>query len=195
MQADQKSKLFRKVALERLASPEQLDRLMQITTPRGWLALLVLGFAIVALVIWSILGQIPTTIDAQGILLPASEGEGAALEALIYVSIFQAQGLKPGMEVRIAPISVFPQQNGYIKGEIITVGQVPVVNEYAQALLPGQPAIEVRVKLRQDADTPSGYEWTMGEGPDTQIVPGTVCTAQITTKKERPISRVLPILE
>ena len=31
--------LFRKKALAKLASPEQLDTLMQVTEPRGWLAL------------------------------------------------------------------------------------------------------------------------------------------------------------
>ena len=34
-----KDRLFRKVALERLSSPERLDELMQLTTPGGWLAL------------------------------------------------------------------------------------------------------------------------------------------------------------
>ena len=35
--------IFRKVALERLSSPEQLDQLMQVTSPKGWLALAGLG--------------------------------------------------------------------------------------------------------------------------------------------------------
>src|SRR6187399_2567538 len=39
MQND-KEKLFRKIALERLSSPEQLDSLMRVITPKAWLALL-----------------------------------------------------------------------------------------------------------------------------------------------------------
>ncbi len=35
--------IFRKVALERLSSPEQLDQLLQVTDPKGWLALGALG--------------------------------------------------------------------------------------------------------------------------------------------------------
>ena len=31
--------IFRKVALERLSSPEQLDQLLQVTDPKGWMAL------------------------------------------------------------------------------------------------------------------------------------------------------------
>ena len=32
--------LFRKVALERLSSPEQIDSLMRVITPKAWLTLL-----------------------------------------------------------------------------------------------------------------------------------------------------------
>ena len=35
--------LFRKAALDKLASPERLDVLMQVTSPKGWLALLMMG--------------------------------------------------------------------------------------------------------------------------------------------------------
>ncbi|MCK5539290.1 MAG: NHLP bacteriocin system secretion protein [Deltaproteobacteria bacterium] len=61
--------IFRKAALERLSSPEQLDQLMQITSPTGWLALLGTGFFIVAVIVWSIVGSIPTKVTGQGILM------------------------------------------------------------------------------------------------------------------------------
>ena len=61
--------LFRKVSLERLSSPEQLDQLIQVTSPRGWLALAALGFLIVWGVIWSIVGRIPEKISGRGILI------------------------------------------------------------------------------------------------------------------------------
>ena len=35
--------MFRKVALDRLSSPEELDQLLRVTTSRSWLALLGLG--------------------------------------------------------------------------------------------------------------------------------------------------------
>lgn len=61
--------LFRKVSLQRLSSPEQLDQLMQITSPTGWLALLGTGFFIVAVIVWSIVGSIPTKVSGRGILM------------------------------------------------------------------------------------------------------------------------------
>lgn len=63
------NKLFRKEALEKLSSPEQLDLLMQVTSPKGWLALWTVGAILVGVVAWSILGSIPTRVDGDGILI------------------------------------------------------------------------------------------------------------------------------
>jgi HlyD family secretion protein len=60
---------FRKAALDRLASPEQLDRMVTVTSARGWLALLVLCLLILAGLAWSIVGTLPTYARADGILL------------------------------------------------------------------------------------------------------------------------------
>ena len=61
--------IFRKVALERLSSPEQLDQLMQVTNPRGWLALGAFGALLLAALSWAVLGSIPTDAMGEGILL------------------------------------------------------------------------------------------------------------------------------
>ena len=61
--------IFRKVALERLSSPEQLDQLMQVTTPKGWLALTALGALLLTAVGWGVFGSIPTEATGEGILL------------------------------------------------------------------------------------------------------------------------------
>lgn len=61
--------LYRKVALDRLSSPEQLDRLMTITRPTGWLALLGIAVVVISGLIWGIWGSIPTKIYGDGILI------------------------------------------------------------------------------------------------------------------------------
>jgi HlyD family secretion protein len=61
--------IFRKVALERLSSPEQLDQLMQVTTPKGWLALTALGVLLLTALAWGVFGSIPTEATGEGILL------------------------------------------------------------------------------------------------------------------------------
>src|SRR5438105_7201080 len=61
--------IFRQAALARLSSPEQLDQLMQVTTPKSWLALacccVLLGVAIV----WGIWGSVRINVHGRGILI------------------------------------------------------------------------------------------------------------------------------
>ena len=61
--------LFRKSALARLDSPEQLDQLMEVTDTRGWWTLSALAALVVAALLWSVLGRISTTVQGTGILL------------------------------------------------------------------------------------------------------------------------------
>lgn len=63
------TRLFRKEVLDRLASPEQLHRLMRVTDPRGWLALAGCGLLVATGAFWSVTGSIPTKVPASGILL------------------------------------------------------------------------------------------------------------------------------
>ena len=49
MAVKMQNKLFRKVALERLSSPEQLDQMMTVTSLRGWIALAAAIFLILHL--------------------------------------------------------------------------------------------------------------------------------------------------
>lgn len=60
--------LFRKVALDKLSSPEQLDQLITVTTPRAWFALLAIACILVTSVLWGIFGSIPTKVYGQGVI-------------------------------------------------------------------------------------------------------------------------------
>lgn len=59
----------RRTPPQRLQSPEELDRLVTITTPLGWFALGTVGFVVLAAVVWGFVGSIPTTVHGDGILL------------------------------------------------------------------------------------------------------------------------------
>lgn len=63
------SNLFRKSVIDKLSSPEQLDRTINITTPMTWILLIAFGLIILSVLIWSIFGSIPSTVSMQGVLL------------------------------------------------------------------------------------------------------------------------------
>jgi HlyD family secretion protein len=62
-------RIFRKVALERLSSPEQLDQLVPLTSPIGWTAVVALAALVAAAIVWSIFGTLPTSVNGSGILV------------------------------------------------------------------------------------------------------------------------------
>jgi HlyD family secretion protein len=96
-----KPEIFRKVALDRLSSPEQLDQLMQVTTSRGWMALATVGALLATAIGWSIMGSIPERIAGRGILLQS----GGVFEV-----VSQSGGRVADLPIRV--------------GDMITEGQV-----------------------------------------------------------------------
>ncbi len=61
--------IFRKSSLDKLASPEHLDKLIQVTDSKGWLSLIGAIFLIIVTVIWSVIGTLPTKVSGIGILI------------------------------------------------------------------------------------------------------------------------------
>jgi HlyD family secretion protein len=85
-----KKEIFRKVALERLSSPEQLDLVMQVTNPRSWIALAGLGLLLTAAVVWGFVGSVPTKVMASGVLIRPggvfdvyAQGSGQVAELIV----------------------------------------------------------------------------------------------------------------
>ncbi len=84
--------LFRKAALDKLASPERLDVLMRVTSPMGWLALTTVGGILIGVIVWSILGSIPERIDGQGVLLRGGGKNEIRATGSGTITIAQPQG-------------------------------------------------------------------------------------------------------
>ncbi len=67
--------LFREAALKQLNNPDDLDRLVSVTRPIGWLAGCMLALLIVGVLVWSVVGRLPSRVVGNGIVLPAGGGE------------------------------------------------------------------------------------------------------------------------
>jgi HlyD family secretion protein len=63
------TRIFRQVALERLASPEQLDQILRVTRPKAWIGLLALYLLVAAAITWGYQGSIPTTAIGRGVIV------------------------------------------------------------------------------------------------------------------------------
>ncbi|MEO8304963.1 MAG: NHLP bacteriocin system secretion protein [Betaproteobacteria bacterium] len=87
-----REQIFRKVALERLSSPEQLDQLMRVISPLSWLALLPLMGLILVALMWGWFGSVPTKVFGKCLLINpigladvTSLSTGRVTEVLVHV--------------------------------------------------------------------------------------------------------------
>lgn len=67
------AEIFRKVALARMASPEQLDHAVRIIKPRNWIALAGAGLLFVVALVWSLVGSIDEKVSSIGVLLSSGQ--------------------------------------------------------------------------------------------------------------------------
>ncbi len=73
MVARKQQKIFRQEAIDRAASPDPIDYLVQVVSPKRWLSLVGLGTLVTAGVAWSIFGGMPVTVTGKGVLVYPSE--------------------------------------------------------------------------------------------------------------------------
>jgi HlyD family secretion protein len=93
--------VFRKVSLERLSSPEQLDQLMQVTDARGWIILAAFGIVLTTAIAWGFLGRVAHDVPCTGMLVKS----GGVFEVSA-----QSSGRITDLAVRV--------------GDLVTEGQV-----------------------------------------------------------------------
>lgn len=93
------NRVFRKVSLDRLSSPEQLDQVMQVTNPRGWLALAAIGSLLALAIGWGIFGSLSEKVAGGGILLKSggvfevvSPAEGRVTDVSVSVGDSVSEG-------------------------------------------------------------------------------------------------------
>ena len=176
--------VYRKVSLERLSSPEQLDMLVQVTDVRGWLALSAIGILLVMVIGWGIWGCIPSQINMPAIVLNNEGVETtAAQQAKLYVPYETSSTLAEGMTVTITP------RNGTgapIEGKISSIGQLPV----SPATIANELGSEALTAVLVTSATPVEVIVTL---EDTAVSPQTLADATILISEDRPIDLVIPL--
>ena len=68
-----KKRLFREEQLERITSPERLDRYIRVADPGAWIVLAALLFLAAGVLVWGFTGTISKTIEIQAIVMNLEE--------------------------------------------------------------------------------------------------------------------------
>jgi HlyD family secretion protein len=142
---------------------------------------------------------------AVGTAVIAIESEGTKLEALVYIPSERGKSVKPGMQVRIEPSTVKREEFGTMVGAVMTVSDFPITPQGMAAVLHNDSLVSrfshegapyaARISLDQDPTTVSGYRWAVGKGPPIRLTSGTLTRAEVTTRRQRPLDLVLPLIK
>ena len=186
--------IFRKESLERLSSPEQLDQLMQVVSPRSWLPLASLGILIGLALLWSVLARIPITAVGKGLFVRSAASSGK-LVGLTYFNPEEVGQIQPGMRMLLLPNRAGGEMGG-VMARVTTVSEPSVTTLEAARqtdLLNQESLIEVVAELEQEL-TGEGYQVSTRDG-SAALAPGMMATARITLKEKAPIAFVFPFFE
>ncbi|MEM8501652.1 MAG: hypothetical protein AAF716_00695 [Cyanobacteria bacterium P01_D01_bin.1] len=195
--------IFRKEAIERLSSPEQLDQLMRIVSPRSWLPLAALGGLLACGLVWSFVGRIPVTTTGRGALVYADAAENALpassldappkqLVGVAYFSAGEIAQIMPGMEVLLIPDVEGAQVAGGLMAIVDSVSEPSITTiESARENRTEQTYVEVVTIPKQNEL--GEYDWSTGESDMLPMV-GMPAIARVTLKEKAPITFVFPFL-
>ena len=85
--------LFRKKAVERVASPEQLNDYIHVTSPAIWMALIGIILILAGGIVWATYGSIYTTVEGAGTV---SDGN-----LMLYIKVADQAEVEEGMTITV----------------------------------------------------------------------------------------------
>ena len=179
--------------MDKTLSPDELDRLMRVTSPKGWLALIGLLTLVAAAVVWGVFGTVPVVVGAdKGVLLGGdsrlqvvSQTSGLVTDVLVETG----DSVKKGQVIaRVSPdggattdvVSLFSGRIDSVvveKGMLLKRGQsIAVVkegNEPLQAFIfvPGEQGKQLKKGMRVQVlpSTVKAEEYGYIEGKVTSV--------------------------
>ncbi len=121
-------------------------------------------------------------------------------EVYAYFSLADGKKIKRGMSVIVTPTTVKAEREGSIRGFVLdtsfysesreTINRVYRNDAFTESILKqtNNMPVQVKVILLLDPNSPSGFQWTSGKGPDISLEEGTLCTVNVAVKEEAPIN-------
>lgn len=127
------------------------------------------------------------------------------LDALLFVPPGFGKRIRTGFAVNVEPSVTKKEEFGTVRGVVRSVSELPLSTNAIHSLLQNDKLVEqftaggapvaVRADLVEDDETVSGLAWTSGKGPGFRIENGTLISATITTKRQAPVTLILPFLK
>jgi len=125
-------------------------------------------------------------------------------DVLAFLGPADGKRVKPGMAAHVIPRTVRKEEFGAIRGTVVEVSERAVSEAAINAMIldetltrefvRGGAPIFARIRLDERPDSPSGFAWWSGNGPDFRIEIGTASGVEIVVRRHRPLALILPFL-
>jgi HlyD family secretion protein len=138
----------------------------------------------------------------QSILTLETEGEGMVF--ILFAPLRDGEQIQPGQQVRVSPNWTVREEEGTMVADVAETSKLPITPDGLRTLLHNDalvrnfqnagPVFMVKVELKPDPSTASGYAWTSSKGAPVKVDPGSFGEAEVRVKSQRPISLAIPAL-
>ena len=179
--------VFRKKALDRLSSPEQLDMMIAVTPNHFWLVSIAALIVVVCVGVWSFFGVVQEKVTLTGVITKSEtklEITPNSTTMLLFSPLIQAQGLDPGMRISL-------RLGGSIKGHLAgTIVQIDSpITPYAElvSILKDESLVSYLT-----GNQPTAVVYCVMDKIDDRFPIGFITTADVIIKEKKPISYVFP---
>jgi HlyD family secretion protein len=131
-----------------------------------------------------------------------------AYHAIVFVPAGEGKKIKEHHRVEVSPATIKREEYGFIKGEVISVSELPATKLAMEAALAHPELVEtflkryapgvllrVHVKLEEAASYHSSgnrFRWSSSTGSEQPLKTGTMCQAAVVVQKRKLISLILP---
>lgn len=132
----------------------------------------------------------------------AAAGDADGIQAILFVPPTDGKRIHPGMAVQVVPSTARVERDGFIRGEVVHVSETPATREavlrtirnaaFVDTLMASGPPFEVRVALKRNPATASGFDWSSDLGGQRTVESGTVIKGSVVVERRRLLSLVLP---
>ncbi len=161
--------IFRKSALEKLSSPEQLDRMIVTVSPSFFVVAIAAFIIAVSVIGWGLFGTVPDAVTVNGVF---ARGSGDTFVS--FVPLSEGKSISQGMDV------ILGTAEGSIDGKVVFVEPYVSTKEDMEIVLGNDMLVDSF--LRQ------GPSVAVLVKVDGSVPAGTVASARIIKARRSPLS-------
>ena len=166
MMAEAPASIFNKRATEKLRSPEDLDKYVQVTNPSVWVIMLAIVVLLAAVLVWAVFGAVSTSVTTTGVVVKG--------QALCFLDAEEVAKVKVGDVANVDGERMTVSSVASIPGSREEVSKVLESDYLVSALLNGDWAYAIQF-----------------EGDTSELASDVPLTVNITVERVAPISLIL----